>query len=103
MRPNLDGGDFYWQSASLLDLLAARGQPRLVNLYTHEPDTGQHHGWRYFEPGWYLRARRADPRSDHIPKLYRDFDAFLGELRRVLRPETVLLVVSDHGHSPTMV
>ncbi len=38
-----------------------------------------------------------------IPGMYRDIDAFLGELLARVDERTVLVVVSDHGHSPSIV
>jgi predicted AlkP superfamily phosphohydrolase/phosphomutase len=43
-----------------------------------------------------------DENGDRIPKLYRDFDAFLRRLRATVGPDTVILVASDHGHAPTI-
>src|SRR4030095_3446128 len=40
---------------------------------------------------------------DAIPEVYREFDRFLGALVARLEPGTTLIVVSDHGHSPTLV
>jgi arylsulfatase A-like enzyme len=34
--------------------------------------------------------------------MMRDFDGFLGALSRELDPGTVLIVASDHGHTPTI-
>lgn len=105
IRPLLGGGDFYWQSATLLKLLAERPQPRFVNLYTHEPDSIQHFTWKWYEPWYYLGVndRERAEKGDQIPKLHRDFDAFLGRLLAEADPNTVVIVASDHGHSPTMV
>lgn len=96
--------DFYWQSATLLDLLASHPQPDFVHLYTHQPDARQHGYWRWLEPRRYLgvdpaaRARH----GEEIPDLYRDFDRFLGDLMEALDPRTTLIIASDHGHSPTL-
>jgi arylsulfatase A-like enzyme len=96
--------DFEWQSAALLRLLARRGQPDQVSLYTHEPDTLQHASWRYHEPHRYFGIdERTAPHRDRVAAFYLALDRFLGELRARLSPETVLVLVSDHGHSPTMV
>jgi len=105
IRPLLKGGDFYWQSAILLKLLEERPQPRFVNFYTHEPDSSQHWYWKWFEPQKFfgVTARGLAANADRIPRVHRDFDRFLGRLLATVGPETVVIVASDHGHSPTIV
>ncbi len=105
LRPLLKGGDFYWQSAVLLDLLGKRPQPRFVNFYTHEPDSVQHFYWKWFQPDHYLGVTegKLKENGDRIPKLHRELDRFLDRLLAELGPETVVVIASDHGHSPTIV
>lgn len=97
--------DFEWQSQTLLRLLEEREAPRLINLYTHEPDSVQHRFWRWFEPELY--GLDADAGSvaerDAIADMHRRFDAFLARLLEQLGDDTALLVVSDHGHVATVV
>ncbi len=104
VRPLLGARDLYWQSATLLHLLRTRPRPRLLSLYTHQPDSVQHRNWKWLEPERYLRvtADGLQARGDAIPRVYRDIDAFLGRLRAAVGPETVLIVFSDHGHAPTI-
>lgn len=104
VRPLLDRGDFHWQSAALLQVLASRPQPRFLNFYTHEPDTAQHWYWKWYQPELFLGVT-PEGLAEHagkIPDLHRDFDAFLGRLGAALDPETVIVVASDHGHAPTI-
>jgi hypothetical protein len=105
VRPLLAAGDFAWQSAVLEDRLAKGPQPALINFYTHEPDSVQHWSWKWYEPGKFfgVTAGALAERSDRIPAMQRGFDAFLARLERSLGPDTVVIVVSDHGHSPTFV
>jgi hypothetical protein len=105
VRPLLKDGDFYWQSAVLLKLLAERPQPRFVNFYTHQPDSFQHWYWKWLEPGKFFGVtdRGLRQNADRIPKLHRDFDRFLGRLLAGVGRDTVVIVASDHGHSPTIV
>lgn len=105
VRPLLEGGDFRWQSAVLLSLLAERGQPRFVNFYTHEPDSSQHWYWKWHQPELYFGVTEQGLREkgSRIADLHRDFDRFLGRLLAEVGPETVVIVASDHGHSPTLV
>ncbi|MFL6293986.1 MAG: alkaline phosphatase family protein [Thermoanaerobaculia bacterium] len=104
LRPLLDLPDFEWQSAAALRLLGERPQPKLLNVYTHEPDTVQHLFWKWYQPQYFLGVREDDIREkgDRIPAMQRGFDAFLGKLQRKLEPDTVLIVASDHGHAPTI-
>lgn len=104
LRPLLSLPDFEWQSAAALRLLSERPQPKLLNVYTHEPDTVQHLFWKWYQPQYFLGVDEEDVREkgDRIPALHRSFDAFLGKLRQKLEPGTVLIVASDHGHAPTI-
>jgi len=105
-RPLLDRGDFGWQSSVLLSLLdGRRPQPRLVNFYTHQPDSYQHWYWKWYEPERFFGVTEAGlkAKGDLIPGLQRGFDRFLGQLLARVGPDTVVIVASDHGHSPTIV
>lgn len=104
LRPLLDLPDFEWQSAAALRLLDERPQPKLLNVYTHEPDTVQHLFWKWYQPRYFLGVDEEEVREkgDRIPAMQRGFDAFLGKLQRKLEPGTVLIVASDHGHAPTI-
>ena len=104
LRPLLDLPDFEWQSAAALRLLGERPQPKLLNVYTHEPDTVQHLFWKWYQPQYFLGVDEEEVREkgDRIPAMQRGFDAFLGRLWQKLEPGTVLIVASDHGHAPTI-
>ncbi|HWM93014.1 MAG TPA: alkaline phosphatase family protein [Thermoanaerobaculia bacterium] len=104
LRPLLSLPDFEWQSAVTLRLLSERPQPKLLNVYTHEPDTVQHLFWKWYQPQYFLGVDEEEAREkgDRIPALHRGFDAFLGKLQGELEPNTVLIVASDHGHAPTI-
>jgi hypothetical protein len=95
--------DFDWQAATLLDVLGAQQQPEFVSLYGHQPDAVQHDRWKWYQPELFLRVDPADVErfGDDIPRCYRDIDRVLGALMERLAPGTTLMVVSDHGHSPT--
>lgn len=100
----LTGWEFVWQSESLLRLLETYSQPDLVSFYSHQPDAVQHWHWRAYEPALYLgvSAREVAERADEIPAFHRDLDRFLGQLLERLDPGTVVILASDHGHSPTL-
>ena len=95
--------DFTWQGTVALDLLARYAQPDLLTLYSHEPDAVQHETWRFHEPSRFFGVDPATAAAhDAVARFYHELDAFLGRLRARLAPGTVLVVVSDHGHSPTI-
>ncbi|MES1240978.1 MAG: alkaline phosphatase family protein, partial [Acidobacteriota bacterium] len=104
LRPLLALPDFEWQSAAALKILSERPQPKLLEVYTHEPDTVQHLFWKWYQPQYFLGVKDEDVRKlgDRIPAMQRGFDAFLGRLLQRLEPDTVLIVASDHGHAPTI-
>ncbi len=104
-RPDLD-----WQHRAVLTLLEHRaGQglppPRFLNLNTHEPDTVSHQRWRWAEPELFPFVSRAgiEEHGEAVADVYRWIDGLVGELRQALGPETVFVIVSDHGQSPTFV
>jgi hypothetical protein len=104
LRPILAGGDFAWQSGVLMKMLAEHPQPRFVNLYSHQPDSNQHWYWKWYQPDHFFgAAAKLAENRDRIPGVYRDFDAFLARLLVQVGPDTVVIVASDHGHSPTIV
>jgi hypothetical protein len=104
LRPLLGLPDFEWQSAAALRLLGERPQPKLLNVYTHEPDSVQHLFWKWYQPQYFLGVdeRETREKEDRIPAMYRGFDGFLQKLQAELEPNTVLIVAADHGHSPTI-
>ena len=102
--------DLTWQgraAVALLESRARRGQapPRFFSLYTHEPDTVSHQRWRWAEPGRFPFVSPAgiDEHGEAVADVYRRIDALVGDLRRALGPETVFVIASDHGQSPTVV
>lgn len=60
-------------------------------------DRIQHMFWRYLDP------QHPSPREDVaefgnvIPEMYRKMDDLVGRVRKLLRPQDVLIVLSDHG------
>ncbi len=105
VRPLLTGGDFYWQSAALFDLLAKRPQPRFLNFYTHEPDSAQHLYWKWWQPQHFFGVDRegaAGERRSASPRSTATSTPSSASLRRQVGPETVIIVASDHGHGPTI-
>jgi predicted AlkP superfamily phosphohydrolase/phosphomutase len=61
-------------------------------------DRIQHMFWRYIDEGHpALRDCPTSPNRDAIRDLYRRNDAFVGDVLARLRPNDVLMVISDHG------
>ncbi len=101
----LDGPDFAWQTEALLKLLATRPRPRFSNLYAHEPDAVLHRYFRYHEPKYFpfVDAEGIEKHGSKIVDFHLALDAFLGRLEAAIDENTVIAVLSDHGHSPTIV
>jgi hypothetical protein len=102
--PYLDRHGFRWKCAATPDLIDRFGQPRLLVLYSREPDVSQHLYWRWLEPERYpALGQAADARhAAAIPTVYEELDACLGRVLARLDAETVVVVASDHGHAPTI-
>ncbi|MBI2881268.1 MAG: alkaline phosphatase family protein [Candidatus Tectomicrobia bacterium] len=65
-------------------------------------DRLQHFFWKYLDPGCDLyRSTPAKRLRGKIADCYRLLDDFLGRLRARLTPDTLLLIMSDHGFGPT--
>ncbi len=94
--------DFEWQSAMALDVIARGKQPRFLNLYSHQPDALQHESWRGYEPRRYPGTAPAEDKGA-IEALHQRFDQFLAAITATADPGTVFVLVSDHGHSPTLI
>jgi Type I phosphodiesterase / nucleotide pyrophosphatase len=104
VAPDLDRPETEWQIAATLDLLDQQPRPRFFHVYTHEPDWTEHRYWKWYQPEYFLNVDAADVArfGTRIPDVYRRLDAFLGALLARVGPDTVVIVCSDHGHSPTI-
>lgn len=76
-------------------------------VYLSDIDLQCHMLWRHGDPKYpgapphpAFEARSAERHAQDIENYYRDVDAELGEIRRRLPPETLLIVMSDHGFQP---
>jgi hypothetical protein len=80
-------------------LLAAE-RPDLLLVYTNLVDAIEHKFWRYYEPARFagVTPEEIADFGDTIPRAYVHVDAELGALLAEVSPDTVVLVVSDHGH-----
>ena len=100
--------DLEWQRRAAVELLAddrSKGDPppQLFSLYSHEPDSVSHRRFRWHEPERYpfVSRRGIDEFGDAVASTYRRIDDLVGELQGLLGPETLFVIVSDHGQAPT--
>jgi predicted AlkP superfamily phosphohydrolase/phosphomutase len=64
-------------------------------------DAAQHCFWKFMDPHHpNCNPHLRDKYGNIILKVYQKLDAILGEIRDYLRPDDVLLVMSDHGFGP---
>ena len=92
--------DVAWTATSdrrmLAALLAERG--RLLIHYFEFPDRVSHVFWRFRDPQHpAYDAKLAARYGDAVERSYQLMDLIVGETMRVLAPEDVLIVLSDHG------
>jgi predicted AlkP superfamily phosphohydrolase/phosphomutase len=98
-----------WQQltdAELLELaleLYDSHAPDLFLVYLSGPDGAQHYHWDAYEPRYYrsVAPEYVERHRETIPNVYRNLDRLLGSLLESIDAETTLLIVSDHGGSPT--
>lgn len=65
-----------------------------------ETDTVCHGLWSAYDASHHQHDPQEDKFRDGILEVYRDIDAYLGELVDSLGSETTVLIMSDHGHGP---
>lgn len=79
--------------------LLDRGQPDLAALFLIANDPVCHTFWHFYEPEKFegVDPEQAARLGELIPNLQRHNDRFLGELLARVDPETVVMLISDHG------
>ncbi|MDH3628806.1 MAG: alkaline phosphatase family protein [Acidobacteriota bacterium] len=81
-----------------VELLDRNGQPDLFATVFILSDVVGHVFWHHLEPE---QLRGPNPAGDRlaetIPNIYRQLDTWTGELLSRLSPETLVLLISDHG------
>jgi predicted AlkP superfamily phosphohydrolase/phosphomutase len=74
------------------------GKEKLLFHYFEFPDRVGHVFWRFRDPGHpAYDAKLAARYGDAVEKSYRTMDEIVGETAQSLKPDDVLLVLSDHG------
>lgn len=84
-----------------LDQIRA-GQPDLTLLYLRGPDPVQHYAWDTVEPDrYYNRPNNLERDRGMVQGVYRYVDHLLGQLLAAVDPNTLVVVLSDHGAEPS--
>jgi predicted AlkP superfamily phosphohydrolase/phosphomutase len=86
-----------WEEQATLAALREGTDRVLISVFT-SPDRIGHMFYRYFDPAHPAREPKPDPalvRS--LDDAYLEMDRIVGEVQKLLAPEDVLLVISDHG------
>jgi len=90
--------DIFSENEKLLDRELARQSSGLLLWVTTVTDRAQHMFWRASDPRHPLFTRElAAAHGDAIRHFYQRADAVVGRVRAGLRPDDILLVMSDHG------
>lgn len=83
---------------AMLDLELARLDRGLLFCLFDTPDRLQHLFWRFLEPGHPANASGYDPGfQGAIAEHYRRLDTIVGRVLAAADPETLVIVLSDHG------
>ncbi len=86
------------ESERLFDYEFSRFDSGLLFYYVSSTDQRQHMFWRFLDENHpQYDARLAARFGGAIENIYRECDRFLGRLLQRIDPETVLIVMSDHG------
>jgi predicted AlkP superfamily phosphohydrolase/phosphomutase len=89
----------YEERSRAMDYLLTHPDEDFLFIYFGTVDQGSHMLWHFMDrehPGFV----QDDVLKDGIAKLYEMLDGRLGHLRKMLRKETTLIVMSDHGFAP---
>ena len=76
-------------------------QPDLTMLYLRGPDPVQHYAWDTVDPESYATLPPNLERDRGVVEgVYRAVDSYLAELLSAAAPDTLVIVLSDHGAEP---
>ena len=91
-----------WELATGI-YLYRKYRPYFFTCYTNQPDGVQHLYWKWMEPQYYsgVTAEDIERYGNVIENEYVFLDSVLGEFMSVAGDTTTVLIVSDHGFSPT--
>src|SRR5690606_15793342 len=82
--------------AMLYDALDRQDSELVIEVFV-QPDRVSHMFWRGLDESHPLHAASSELARGAIPWIYAESDRVLGEVRKRLRPEDRLIVLSDHG------
>jgi predicted AlkP superfamily phosphohydrolase/phosphomutase len=79
--------------------LLEKGQPDLVGLFLIANDPICHTFWHFYEPEKYdgVDPEQAKRLGQLIPNIQRHNDRFLAQVLSKIDPDTVVILISDHG------
>ncbi len=78
----------------------ARRDRGFLFFYFNYPDQDCHMWWRAIDPRSPLHAACAGEHHGRIPEIYQSLDAVLGGVLETVGPQTLVMVMSDHGFAP---
>jgi predicted AlkP superfamily pyrophosphatase or phosphodiesterase len=83
-------------------LLDTRGQPDLFAVIYVLSDVAGHVFWHHYEPQLFpdMKPVAGDPLAATIPNVYRLLDRWTGEILDRVAPDSMVVVLSDHGMGP---
>lgn len=83
----------------IIDSLEEHGQPDLMGVFLVTTDTVSHTFWHHANPDDFdgIDREKASRLGVIVDNLYAHNDLYLGEILSRIDPNTVILVVSDHG------
>lgn len=92
--------DYY--SMTAFETLYPKEKPDFLGIYFPSVDVVSHFAWKYMEPKSVNENFDVTPKERQlfgqiIPKAYEKVDQYIGEIVKMLPPDTIVMVVSDHG------
>lgn len=92
--------DYY--SMTAFETLYPKVKPDLLAIYFPTVDVVSHFAWKYMEPksvneNFDVTPKERELFGQIIPKAYEKADQYIGEIVKMLPPDTIVMVVSDHG------
>ncbi|MEW6368823.1 MAG: alkaline phosphatase family protein [Acidobacteriota bacterium] len=83
--------------------LLSKAQPYFAAVFLVANDPVSHTFWHFYEPAAFPSAdtEKSSRLGRVVPNFYEHNDAYLGEIRRLVGNDTVVMIVSDHGFEAT--
>jgi predicted AlkP superfamily phosphohydrolase/phosphomutase len=92
--------DYY--SMVAFQTLYSKEKPDFFGIYFPSVDVMSHFAWKFMEPKSVNENFDVTPKEQQlfgqiIPRTYEKVDQYIGEIVKMLPPDTIIMVVSDHG------